>query len=107
MTTDGDVAGKNVEKLNVNLAKVEELSQRLVQALAARKPSNPTLNGPSQDLVVKAAHTYWADMLENPGKIYEQQLEYWGKSVRHFLDAQRAAGVREGRPRTILTGSAT
>ena len=89
MTTDGDVAGKNVEKLNENLAKVEELSQRLVQALAARKPSNPTLNGPSQDLVVKAAHTYWADMLENPGKIYEQQLEYWGKSVRHFLDAQK------------------
>ena len=30
-------------------------------------------------------------MFENPGKIYEQQLEYWGKSVRHFLEAQQAA----------------
>ncbi|MBE0453477.1 class I poly(R)-hydroxyalkanoic acid synthase [Roseovarius autotrophicus] len=90
MTTQDDVAGKNVDKLNENLAKVEDLSQRLIQALASRKPANPTLNAPSQDIFVKAAHSYWSEMLENPGRIYEKQLEYWGKSVRHFLDAQQA-----------------
>ncbi|GAW34735.1 poly-beta-hydroxybutyrate polymerase [Roseovarius sp. A-2] len=89
MATQDNVAGENVEKMNENLAKVEQLSQRLVQALAARKPANPTLNAPSQDLFAKAASSYWTEMFENPGKIYEQQLEYWGKSVRHFMEAQQ------------------
>jgi polyhydroxyalkanoate synthase len=89
MTTQDDVAGQNLEKLNENLAKVEQLSQRLIQALAARNPANPTLNGPNQELFAKAAKSYWAEAIENPGKIYEQQLEYWGKSVRHFLEAQQ------------------
>ena len=89
MATQDDVAGQNLEKLNENLAKVEHLSQRLIQALAARNPANPTLNGPNQELFVKAAKSYWAEAIENPGKIYEQQLEYWGKSVRHFLEAQQ------------------
>ena len=89
MATQDDVAGQNLEKLNENLAKVEELSQRFIQALAARTPANPTLNGPSQDLFAKAASSYWTEILENPGKIYEQQLDYWGKSVRHFVEAQQ------------------
>jgi polyhydroxyalkanoate synthase len=89
MATQDDVAGENVEKMNENLAKVEQLSQRLIQALAARKPANPTLNAPSQELLAKAASSYWTEMFENPGKIYEQQLEYWGKSVRHFMEAQQ------------------
>ncbi|ARE84267.1 poly(3-hydroxyalkanoate) polymerase [Roseovarius sp. TM1035] len=89
MATQDDVAGQNLEKLNENLAKVEQLSQRLIQALAARNPANPTLNGPNQELFAKAAKSYWAEAVENPGKIYEQQLEYWGKSVRHFLEAQQ------------------
>jgi polyhydroxyalkanoate synthase len=89
MATQDDVAGENVEKMNENLAKVEQLSQRLIQALAARKPANPTLNAPSQELFAKAASSYWTEMFENPGKIYEQQLEYWGKSVRHFMEAQQ------------------
>jgi len=89
MTTQDDVAETSAGKLNENLAKVEELSQRLIQALAARSPANPTLNTPSQDLFNKAATSYWTEMLEHPGRIYEQQLEYWGKSVRHFLEAQQ------------------
>ncbi|SEL22470.1 polyhydroxyalkanoate synthase [Roseovarius azorensis] len=89
MATQDDVAGQNLEKLNENLAKVEELSQRFIQALAARTPANPTLNAPSHDLFAKAASSYWSEILENPGKIYEQQLDYWGKSVRHFVEAQQ------------------
>jgi polyhydroxyalkanoate synthase len=75
--------------MNENLARVEELTQRLVQAFSARNPANPSLNGPDQELFAKAASALWADMLENPGKIYEKQLEYWGKSVRHFMEAQQ------------------
>ncbi|MDR9393435.1 MAG: class I poly(R)-hydroxyalkanoic acid synthase [Roseovarius sp.] len=89
MATQEDAAGENLEKFNENLARVEELSQRLITALSARNPANPTLNGPSQELFAKAATAYWAEMLENPGKLYEQQLEYWGKSVQHFMQAQQ------------------
>ncbi|MDZ7710379.1 MAG: class I poly(R)-hydroxyalkanoic acid synthase [Roseovarius sp.] len=89
MTTQDDVAGTNVEKLNENLAKVEQLSQRLIQVMAARTPANPSLGSPSKELFTKAATSYWTEMLEHPGKLYEQQLEYWGKSVHHFLDAQQ------------------
>lgn len=90
MATQDGATGENLEKLNRNLQKVEELSKRLVNALAARNPPNPQLNGPSQELVARAAASYWQELLENPGKIYAQQLEYWGKSVRHFLEAQQA-----------------
>ncbi|MEQ8897362.1 MAG: class I poly(R)-hydroxyalkanoic acid synthase [Roseovarius sp.] len=90
MATQEDVTGQNLDRLNQNLERVEELSQRLVQALASRRPPNPGLNAPSQELFTKAATSYWQEMFENPGRIYEQQLEYWGKSVRHFLEAQQA-----------------
>jgi len=91
MATQEDVAADNLDKLNRNLERVEQLSKRLVQALAVREPANPQLNAPSQDLFAKAAASYWQEMFQNPGKMYEQQLEYWGKSVRHFLEAQQAA----------------
>src|SRR6056297_896279 len=94
MATQEDVAGENLEKMNENLARVEELTQRLVRAFSARNPANPALNGPDQELFAKAATSLWADMLENPGKIYERQLEYWGKSVRHFMEAQQ--GLMQG-----------
>jgi len=96
MATHDDVSAQNLEKLNRNLERVEELSQRLVQALSARNPANPTLNGPSPELISKAATSYWQEMLENPGRIYERQLEYWGRSVRHFLEAQQA--LAQGKP---------
>ncbi|MEQ9259321.1 MAG: class I poly(R)-hydroxyalkanoic acid synthase [Roseovarius sp.] len=96
MATQEHLPTQNLEKLNRNLERVEELSARLVQALSARRPPNPQLNGPSQELFAKAAGNYWQEMFENPGKIYEQQLEYWGKSVRSFLEAQQALAT--GKP---------
>ena len=96
MTTKEDVAGgtseggADLDRLNANLARVEELSQRLIAAVSARKPANPVLNGPGQDLFAKAAQSYWTEMMQNPGRIFEHQVEYWTKSVKHFLDAQSA-----------------
>ncbi|HEY9039957.1 MAG TPA: class I poly(R)-hydroxyalkanoic acid synthase [Roseovarius sp.] len=72
-----------------NLALVEELSQRLIAAMSRRNPANPTLHAPSQDLFAKAATSYWTEALENPAKLYENQLEYWGQSVRQFMQAQQ------------------
>ncbi|MCM2561443.1 class I poly(R)-hydroxyalkanoic acid synthase [Lutimaribacter sp. EGI FJ00015] len=94
MTTKDDVADKataeNLERLNSNLAKVEELSQRLVAAVSRRNQANPTLNAPGSDLLVKATQSYWQEIMQNPARIFESQVEYWGKSVKHFLEAQQA-----------------
>ena len=94
MATQDDVAGKNLEKLNENLARAEELTQRLVRAFSSRDPANPSLNSPDQELFTKAASSFWGEMVENPGRLYEKQLEYWGKSVRHFMEAQQ--GLMQG-----------
>jgi polyhydroxyalkanoate synthase len=90
MATDESGSGGNLELLNQNLAKVEELTQRLVAALAKRKPIDPALQGPGQDLYLKAATAYVAEMMANPARLIEQQVSYWGKSLRHYVEAQQA-----------------
>ncbi len=89
MATQEDLNSMNFEKLNENLARVEELSKRLANAFSRHDPPKSTLNVPSPDLFAKAATSYWTEMLENPGKLFENQLEFWGKSVRHYIDAQQ------------------
>ena len=78
----------NLEKLEANLAKVEELTQRLLTVMGQGRAVPPALQGPSQDLYMKAASAYMAEMMQNPGKLLEHQLEFWAKSVKHFVEAQ-------------------
>jgi polyhydroxyalkanoate synthase len=89
MTTATEEEGERLARLNANLAKVEELSQRLTAALSRRKTADPALNGPSQDVYMKAAAAYVAEMMQNPSKILEHQINYWGKSLKHYVDAQQ------------------
>ncbi|SFM40798.1 polyhydroxyalkanoate synthase [Shimia aestuarii] len=77
-----------MERLNENLGKVEVLSRRLVEVMARRKPLRPDLNSPEPEMFVHAANAYWQEMINNPGKVLENQLELWSKSVKHFVDAQ-------------------
>ncbi|MEM8775674.1 MAG: class I poly(R)-hydroxyalkanoic acid synthase [Pseudomonadota bacterium] len=98
MATQDTVDTRNFEKISANLERVEALTQRLMETLSHRSPPNLELNGPGQDLYTAAMSSYWQSMLENPGKIYEQQLEYWGKSVRHFIEAQQALVVGDAQP---------
>jgi len=79
-----------LERLNANLARVEDLSQRLMMALSSRRQHDPALNGPSQDVYVKAAAAYVAEMMQNPSKILEHQISYWGKTLKHYVEAQQA-----------------
>ena len=75
--------------MNENLAKIEALSQRLVAALAKKPAGNPSLQGPSQDLFMKAASAYMSEMIANPSKIIEHQVSYWGKALTHYAEAQQ------------------
>ncbi|WP_296762385.1 class I poly(R)-hydroxyalkanoic acid synthase [Sediminimonas sp.] len=90
MTTNDDVAKENLERLNANLARVEELSQRLVHALTARQGVSPALSGPDSDVFLKAGAAYWSEMMRDPARMFEHQVEYWSKSVKHFIEAQQA-----------------
>ncbi|MCL4105274.1 UNVERIFIED_CONTAM: hypothetical protein GTU68_055405 [Idotea baltica] len=38
---------------------------------------------------MKAATTYVAEMMQNPSKMLEHQISYWGKTVRHYVEAQQ------------------
>ncbi|QYK43042.1 MAG: class I poly(R)-hydroxyalkanoic acid synthase [Paracoccaceae bacterium] len=89
MTTDDIGAGERLARLNANLARVEELTGRLTAALARRKSADPALHGPSQDVYLKAAAAYVAEMMQNPSKVLEHQIGYWGKTLKHYVEAQQ------------------
>lgn len=84
----------NLEKLNANLARMEALTQRLVAAFARKKAQRPDLQAPDPSLYLRAASAYWAEMVQNPSKILEHQVGYWGKTLKHFVEAQEA--LRDG-----------
>ena len=80
----------NLAKLNENLAKVEALAARLVTAVQGKRPINAAVEGPGPDLMMKVAASYWSEMMHNPGRLMEQQIALWGKTVKHYVDAQAA-----------------
>jgi polyhydroxyalkanoate synthase len=101
MTTDetDDAAesaptSEELQKLNANLAKIEELSSRFVSAMSQKRSIPSSLQGPSQDLFTAATAAYMAEMVANPAKILEHQIGYWGKTLKHYVAAQQelAAG---------------
>ncbi len=96
MATDESDSGRNLELLNANLARMEELSQRLVAALANKPPERTGLQGPGHDLYLRAASAWMADMMTNPAKLMEQQVSYWGKTLQHYAEAQQA--LAQGKP---------
>jgi polyhydroxyalkanoate synthase len=92
MTTTQDstpeLSGEHIEKLTENLGKIEVLSKRLVDVMTSKAGHNAALNAPKQELFARAAQAYWAQAFQNPSKIIEQQVQYWGKSVKHFAEVQ-------------------
>ncbi|CUJ89925.1 Poly-beta-hydroxybutyrate polymerase [Ruegeria denitrificans] len=81
---------ENIERLKENMEKVEALSKRLIEVMSTKKSHTPALDGPNQELFARAATAYWAEAWQNPAKLLEQQIEYWGKSVLNFAEAQKA-----------------
>ena len=89
-TKDSDKVLPNLDNLTGNLKKVEQLSERLTQVLAHRSTHNAALDGPNQELYSKAVTAYWSEAMRDPGKVLEHQLQFWSKSVTHFVEAQSA-----------------
>ena len=96
-TADSDQHAKLL-RMQDNLAKVEALSARLMQALATRKTHDAALDGPSQEVFVKAATAYVAGMMQNPARMMEQQVSYWARTMQHYVAAQQAIATGEVTP---------
>lgn len=88
-TTDKDIENQTL-KLEQNIAKLDELNQRLGAVLQTKKTTDPALSGPGQDLAIKTAAAYWQAAAQNPSKLIEHQVAYWGKTLTHFIEAQSA-----------------
>lgn len=88
-TEENDNDAETFDVLNANLAKMEELSSRLVSAMSQKKQINPGLQGPGQDLFQKAAAAYANDLFSSPTKLFENQVEYWGKALTQYMDVQQ------------------
>ena len=88
MSTEEAGKGENLETMKNNLARVEELTQRFIKVMGDRKAANPALDGPNAELFSKAATSYWAEVMENPQRLMETQLNFWAQSVQGFMEAQ-------------------
>ncbi len=94
MATDVVEGSAEQNKMNENIAKMEDLTQRLVNALAHKRAPNPAVEAPGQGLYTRALTAYWREAVDNPAKLIEQQAAFWGKTLRHFADLQKV--MREG-----------
>lgn len=89
MTTDDYAIAENLDRFNNNLARMEELSKRLVTALSEKKAADPSLEGPNKDVFVRATSAYVTEMMQNPTKVFEHQVGYWAKMLKHYSEAQK------------------
>jgi polyhydroxyalkanoate synthase len=90
MTTEDKVSQERLLRLNANITRIEELTSRLTAAMTQRRVADPALSGPGQELFLKAAAAWMAELAQNPGRLVEQQVGYWGRTVKHLLEAQQA-----------------
>ena len=90
---ESTVAKDALPKLERNMARIQELTQRLVGAMSNKRKVPQDLQGPAPDLYAKATTSYFQDVVHNPSKIIEQQVGYWGKTLQHFVEAQQALAV--------------
>ncbi|MQY42900.1 class I poly(R)-hydroxyalkanoic acid synthase [Epibacterium sp. SM1969] len=93
MTTKDDVSADTspeaLERLKENMSRVEGISKRLVQVMSSKPRHSGSLDKPNQALFARAANAYWSEMMLNPARLMEQQVEYWGKTVLNFAEAQK------------------
>lgn len=78
------------ELLEENLRKIDALTKRLIAAFSQKRQIDPSLQGPGQDLMLKASTAYMTEWMSNPAKLLEHQISYWGKTLKHYVDAQQA-----------------
>jgi len=90
MTTTHAEAPTASQKLQENIERIETLTQRLMEALAQKRPPNVALEGPGLDLYLSSSAALLKEMAEHPEKILEAQVSYWGQAMKHYVEATHA-----------------
>ena len=78
------------EKLAENIARIESLSQRLLRAVASKPMRAASIEGPGPELYGSVAQAWVKLATEQPARLIEQQVRYWGDTLRHVAEAQGA-----------------
>ena len=76
-----------------NLSRLSDLTARLVQVMAARKPPAADMQGPGPDLYAGAAAAWWKQALTAPEKLFEAQVGLWQDTLVNWTRAQAEAGA--------------
>lgn len=98
MTTSDATESAASQQMQENLARIEALTQRLMGALAQKRPVNPALEGPGLDLYLTSSAAFLKEMAEHPAKVLESQVSYWGQAMKHYLEASQALAERGLKP---------
>lgn len=47
---------------------------------------------------MKATSAYWTEMMKNPAKVFEHQVDFWGKTLKHYIEAQQVLAAGKLQP---------
>ena len=89
MTTTDHENDEISTELSQNLAKLDNLSQRLSAVFEEKKDANWTLNSPGNDLFVNSMQALWRSYSQDPAKIWSEQITYWNESLKQFVEFQK------------------
>jgi polyhydroxyalkanoate synthase subunit PhaC len=89
MTTNEYDAPVKSEKFLENMARIEQLTQRLTAAFTRKAAHDPALDAPDPDIFLRTATAFMNEAAHNPAKLVEQQVQWWGKTLTHYVEAQQ------------------
>ena len=99
----GAAAPEISQKFQDNLKRIEELTERLVKASLRQELHDPGLNAPAPDLFAGAAQLWTEEASRTPAKLVEDQVAYWGQSLRNYAEAQKLFSSLSGEERPATT----
>ena len=78
-------------KYKHNLERIERLNTRLLDVLSKKGQTRPGLQGPGPEFFMKSAVAFAAEAMTAPAKLMEQQVSFWNKSFRAWMETQASA----------------
>lgn len=87
-------------RLAENIERIETLGQRLLFAMAAKPVRSPGVEGPGPELYGSVAQAWLKLATEQPARLIEQQVRFWGQTLRHVAAAQGAFARNLSAPET-------
>ena len=91
-TSIAPLMNEGAQKVVDRVAKLDNLSRRLLHVTSQGSAANPALNIPDPELFQKAAVSYWSKAVSDPVEAIMQQIAFWSASVRNLMEAQSLIG---------------